>query len=225
MVDRRENTLCKLHTLRAVQIGSCIVCSSSSAICETKGCIKHHNESEKMHTTFAIKDIQKIADEFIYSNEQKRQVLKQLVGKYFQTLKVEIEGLYQEVTHAVDHLRFENFLMDEHERKLAELLVTKRYSDLTCSEVARIVPKMLKCGSFEEKQYTHLKDFLVFEEDNLKHKVNSMILNLPYFRDDQTIVATEKFSEISEEMLSKVNKKLEALNYKPKKLRIKYCKT
>ena len=111
-MDRRENTLCKLHTLRAVQIGSCIVCSSSSAICETKGCIKHHSESEKVHSTHSIKDIEKISNEFIHSNEEKRQLLKQMVGKYFQTLKLEIEGLYQEVTHAVEHLRFENFLMD-----------------------------------------------------------------------------------------------------------------
>jgi hypothetical protein len=54
--------------------------------------------------------------------------------------------------------------------------------------------------------------------------VNSMILNLPYFRDDQSIVTIEKFSEIADEDLTKVNKKLEALNYHPKKLRLKYSK-
>jgi hypothetical protein len=76
--------------------------------------------------------------------------------------------------------------------------VNKRYSELTCSDVARIVPKMLKCASFEEKQFNHLKDFLYSERENLSKTVNSMILNLPYFRDDQTIVAIEKFSEVSD---------------------------
>jgi hypothetical protein len=51
-----------------------------------------------------------------------------------------------------------------------------------------------------------------------------MILNLPYFRDDQTIVTIEKFSEISDELLTNVNKKIEELTYRPKKLRIKYSK-
>jgi len=44
-MESKENLLCKLHTLRAVQIGSCITCSSSCTICETKGCIKHHEQS------------------------------------------------------------------------------------------------------------------------------------------------------------------------------------
>lgn len=35
-------------------------------------------------------------------------------------------------------------------------------------------------------------------------------------------MAIEKFSEVSDELLSKVNKKLEFLNFRPKKLRIKY---
>jgi len=31
---------------------------------------------------------------------------------------------------------------------LADLLVNKRYSELTCANVAQIIPKMLKCASF-----------------------------------------------------------------------------
>ena len=57
---------------------------------------------------------------------------------------------------------------------------------------------MLKCASFEEKQFNHLKDFLSSERECLSKTVNSMILNLPYFRDDQTIVTIEKFSEVSD---------------------------
>lgn len=45
------------------------------------------------------------------------------------------------------NLRFENFLMDPHERLLADRLVSKRYSDMTCADVARVIPKMLKCSS------------------------------------------------------------------------------
>jgi len=50
--------------------------------------------------------------------------------------------------------------MDETERKLTDMLLNKRYSELTCSDIARIVPKILKCNSFEEKQFNHLKDFI-----------------------------------------------------------------
>jgi hypothetical protein len=114
--------------------------------------------------------------------------------------------------------------MDVTERKLAETLVSKKYNTLKCAEVARVMPKMIKCASFEDKQFNHIKDFLHAERENLPKTVNSMILNLPYFREDQTIVAVEKFTELSDEKLSSVNKKLEALNFRPKKLRIKYSK-
>lgn len=87
--------------------------------------------------------------------------------------------------------------MSAKERELAEKLVSKGYNKLTCSDVALVVPKMIKCSSFEEKQFNHLKDFLYSEKENIAKTVNSMILNLPYFREDQTIVTAEKFTEIS----------------------------
>jgi hypothetical protein len=105
-MNRSENTLCKIHTLRAILIGSCLTCKSSSAICETKGCIKHHLESEKIHTSYTVKDVQKIADEYISSNEEKRKILAKMIDDYFQVLKTEVEGLYHEISHAVDNLRF-----------------------------------------------------------------------------------------------------------------------
>ena len=86
-MNRKDNALCRLHTLKAVQIGCCITCSSSSPICETKGCIKHHLESEKMHTSYTIKDVQKIIEDFINANEQKRAILKKHVVEYCRLLK------------------------------------------------------------------------------------------------------------------------------------------
>ncbi len=74
----------------------------------------------------------------------------------------------------------------------------KRYSDLSCADVARVIPKMVKCASFEEKQFHHLRDFLLAERDNLPKTVNSMVLNLPYFREDQRLIAIEKYSEVSD---------------------------
>lgn len=137
-----------MHTLRAIQLGSCITCRSASPICETKGCIKHHLESEKMHTSYTVKEIQKITEDYVSSNEDKRNILLKMVNEYFQALKAEIEALYHEVTHAMENLRFENYLLSEKERKLAELLVSKRYSELLCEDVAIIIPKMLKSASF-----------------------------------------------------------------------------
>ena len=88
------------------------------------------------------------------------------------------------------------------------MLVMKKYSTLKCADIARVVPKMIKCSSFEDKQFNHIKDFLYSERDHIPKTVNSMILNLPYFREDQTIVTVEKFTEISDELLSNVNRKL-----------------
>lgn len=53
---------------------------------------------------------------------------------------------------------------------------------LKCSSIARVVPKMLKCTSLEDQQFNHIKDFLYSEREILPKTVNSMILNLPYFR-------------------------------------------
>lgn len=81
---------------------------------------------------------------------------------------------------------------------------------------------MLKCASFEEKQFNHLKDFLLSEREGLSKAVSTLILNLPYFRDDQSIVSLEKFTVIAEERLSNINQRLEDLTFRPKKLRIMY---
>jgi hypothetical protein len=91
--------------------------------------------------------------------------------------------------------------------------------------VASIIPKMLKCASFEEKQFNHLKDFLLSEREAVNKTVNTLVLNLPYFRDDQSIVSLEKFTIVSEEKLSNINKRLESLTFRPKKLRIMYSTT
>ncbi len=74
----------------------------------------------------------------------------------------------------------------------------KRYSDLTCAQVARIIPKIQKCASFQEKQFNHLKDFIFSEREKIPKMVGAMVLNLPYFRDNSNIVAVEKFSELSD---------------------------
>lgn len=101
-----------------------------------------------MHTSYTVKEIQKITEDYVSSNEDKRNILLKMVNEYFQALKAEIEALYHEVTHAMENLRFENYLLSEKERKLAELLVSKRYSELLCEDVAIIIPKMLKSASF-----------------------------------------------------------------------------
>ena len=90
--------------------------------------------------------------------------------------------------------------------------------------MARVIPKMIKCSSFEDKQFNHIKDFLSFEREHLPKTVNSMVLNLPYFRADQTIVAVDKFTELADELLSSVNNKLEELTFRPRKVRIMYSR-
>lgn len=53
---------------------------------------------------------------------------------------------------------------------------------MTCSDIARIIPKMQKSASFEEKQFNHLKDYVFSEKEKIPKIINSIILNLPYFR-------------------------------------------
>lgn len=102
--------------------------------------------------------------------------------------------------------------------------MTRRYSELLCEDVAAIIPKMLKVASFEEKQFNYLKDFLVSEREGLNKTVNTLVLNLLYFRDDQSVVSLEKFTVIGEEKLNNINARLEALTFRPRKLRIMYSK-
>lgn len=47
-----------------------------------------------MHTSYTVKDIQKITDDYINSNEEKRKILGSMIREYFQSLKSEIESLY-----------------------------------------------------------------------------------------------------------------------------------
>ena len=47
-----------------------------------------------MHTSYTVKDIQKITDDYINSNEEKRKILGSMIREYFQSLKAEIESLY-----------------------------------------------------------------------------------------------------------------------------------
>lgn len=65
-----------------------------------------------MHTSYTVKDIQKITDDYINSNEEKRKILGSMIREYFQSLKSEIESLYHEIEQAVSNLRFENFLLN-----------------------------------------------------------------------------------------------------------------
>lgn len=88
------------------------------------------------------------------------------------------------------------------------MLVSRRYSELLCEDVAGIIPKMLKVASFEEKQFNYLKDFLLSEREGLNKTLNTLILNLPYFRDDHSVVSLEKFTVIAEERLNNINARL-----------------
>ncbi len=46
MIDNKNYLAnCKDHNSKAIQIGWCISCSSSSAICKAKNCIKGHTEN------------------------------------------------------------------------------------------------------------------------------------------------------------------------------------
>ena len=55
-----EQSYCRLHNERVIQLGSCLTCETISSICEFKGCIKHHEENEKIHNVVTIEYVRNI---------------------------------------------------------------------------------------------------------------------------------------------------------------------
>ena len=45
---------CKIHNKKIIQFGNCLTCNSGAPICEVKGCIKTHIESEGVHNIITI---------------------------------------------------------------------------------------------------------------------------------------------------------------------------
>ncbi len=112
--------------------------------------------------------------------------------------------------------------MHEQEKTLLTMLIEERYQELTCQDIARLVPKLEKCANLEDSVYVHIRNYVRAEKDKITDVLNSVVLNLPYFRMHDRDSQANKYIELSEESLHGMNDKLRDLSFKPKKLRLKF---
>lgn len=76
---------------------------------------------------------------------------------------------------------------------------------MTCTEVAIIIPKLIKYTNFEDGHFEHLREYLKNEKEKVPSLMDSIILNLPYFRENSVKKKQNEFVEISSEWLREVN--------------------
>jgi len=92
-------------------------------------------------------------------------------------------------------------ILHQEEKKVAELLIEEKYSEISCSDIANVLPKLIKCTNFEDGHFTHIRNYLRMEKEKLPGLMNTMILNLPYFREYDKDSVVSKFCEISDNSL------------------------
>ena len=97
---------CKFHNERIIQLGSCLTCDTISPICEFKGCIKHHEQNERVHNIITIEYVRNIVNEYMRKDSDKRSHLKKLISDYFQVLKKHVEELFESIYESVADFRF-----------------------------------------------------------------------------------------------------------------------
>lgn len=64
-------------------MGSCLTCPNKAAICETKGCIGFHEESERAHNVLTLEQIRFIVSQYTNNKQEKKTYLKKMVHEYF----------------------------------------------------------------------------------------------------------------------------------------------
>lgn len=220
----RENDYCRIHGQRIVQLGNCLTCSTVSSICETKGCIKHHEENERIHNVVTVEYIRHIVREFQFSDQKKKSMIKKLVADYFTVAKKELDILYNEIYEAVDLFKFDNIILREDEIAVVQKLINEEYNEITCADIAIIVPKLIKCTNYEDGHFAHIRGYLKNEKEKLPALFDEIILNLPYFRESIKRSKEKETVDISSDLLRDVNEKLKNISIKPKRIRIRYSR-
>lgn len=95
--EEKDAKYCKIHNQRIIQLGNCLTCASSSSICEAKGCMKNHQENERIHTVFTIEYVRHVVKDYLHNDQNKKSFLKKMIADYFAAAKKEMEVLYEEI--------------------------------------------------------------------------------------------------------------------------------
>lgn len=160
--------------------------------------------------------------EYLYSDQNKKASMKKLVSDYFTAAKKELEELYNQIYESIDLFKFDNIIFSTDEKVMVEKLVNEEYNELTCSNIAIILPKLIKCANYEDGHFGHLRNYLKNEKEKVPKLFDEIILNLPYFRENIAANKEKEFVEISSEWLREVNVKLRQIKISPKRIHIKY---
>ena len=124
-----------------------------------------------------------------------------MVTDYFVLAKKELEKLYNTIYESIDRFKFDTVILHQEEKRVAELLIEERFSEVSCSDIANVLPKLIKCTNFEDGHFAHIRSYLRTEKEKLPNLINTMILNLPYFREHDKESTMTKFCEISDNSL------------------------
>ena len=87
-------------------------------------------------------------------------MLKKMVSDYFVEAKKHLEDLYNDIYESIDYFKFDNIILREDEKAIVEKLVEEDYNSLSCSDIAIIVPKLIKCTNYEDGHFGHLRNYL-----------------------------------------------------------------
>lgn len=82
------------------------------------------------------------------SDQSKKGYLKKMISDYFTAARKELQLLYEEIYEAVDYFKFDNIIFREDENLIIQKLIEEDYNNITCSEIAIIIPKLQKYTSF-----------------------------------------------------------------------------
>ena len=75
-----------------------------------------------------VEYVRHIVREYLYSDQNKKSMLKKMISDYFTAAKKELEQLYNEIYQAVDHFKFDNIILREDEMAIVQKLIGEEYN-------------------------------------------------------------------------------------------------
>lgn len=100
-----------------------------------------------------------------------------MVYEYFVVARAEVEAIFNQVYDSIDNFIFDEVIFHEDDKILIKKLKDQDYNNLACSEIASIIPKLIKKANYEDGHFLHLRNYLLAEKDKVAGLLNSILLN------------------------------------------------
>ncbi len=71
--------------------------------------------------------------------------------------KKQLDSIYNQVASCIEKFKFDSIILHKDEENLLHLLLEEKYQLLTCSDIATILPKLIKCSNFEDGHFMHIR--------------------------------------------------------------------